>query len=275
MNDLAPLVDDARSDFASARSPAELENAKARYLGKSGRITEQLKALGTLAAAAKKERGALINVAGVGLLGSAANPDSALTFVQYLLSDEAQVYFAEETSEYPVVAGIDWEGTDKRLREPRAKSSGGSHASPPPVNHEPEELPVEPEPPPSDSEIIAGIIKREGGYVDHPADRGGPTKYGVTLATLQDHRAAPVTAADVEALTESEAASIYRERYLLEPGFDRIQDDRLRALVLDCSVLHGQATATKLLQRAIGLKDDGVFGAKTEAAANITPRFLP
>jgi phenylalanyl-tRNA synthetase alpha chain len=63
MNDLVPLVDAAQADFATARTPAELENAKARYLGKSGRITEQLKALGALAADEKKARGALINAA--------------------------------------------------------------------------------------------------------------------------------------------------------------------------------------------------------------------
>jgi phenylalanyl-tRNA synthetase alpha chain len=63
MNDLAPLVQEARADFASAATPAELENAKARYLGKSGRITEQLKALGALQPQEKKSRGALINEA--------------------------------------------------------------------------------------------------------------------------------------------------------------------------------------------------------------------
>ena len=63
MNDLAPLVDDAKADFAQATTPAELENAKARYLGKSGRITEQLKALGALSVEEKKARGALINAA--------------------------------------------------------------------------------------------------------------------------------------------------------------------------------------------------------------------
>jgi phenylalanyl-tRNA synthetase alpha chain len=61
MNDLAPLVDAAQTDFAAARTPAELENAKARFLGKSGRITEQLKALAALAPDEKKARGALIN----------------------------------------------------------------------------------------------------------------------------------------------------------------------------------------------------------------------
>jgi phenylalanyl-tRNA synthetase alpha chain len=63
MNDLAPIVDDARADFERAATPAELENAKARYLGKSGRVTELLKALGSLGVDEKKARGALINAA--------------------------------------------------------------------------------------------------------------------------------------------------------------------------------------------------------------------
>jgi phenylalanyl-tRNA synthetase alpha chain len=63
MNDLEQLVQGARADFAVAPSPAELENAKARYLGKSGRVTELLKGLGALPADAKKSRGAEINQA--------------------------------------------------------------------------------------------------------------------------------------------------------------------------------------------------------------------
>jgi len=63
MNDLDQLVQDAQADFERSVMPADLENAKARYLGKSGRLTEQLKALGTLSAEEKKSRGALINSA--------------------------------------------------------------------------------------------------------------------------------------------------------------------------------------------------------------------
>jgi len=63
MNDLEPLVQEAQAAFAAAATPAALEDAKARYLGKSGRITEQLKALGALPVDEKKARGALINAA--------------------------------------------------------------------------------------------------------------------------------------------------------------------------------------------------------------------
>ena len=63
MNELASLVEAAQADFRSAATAAELENAKARFLGKSGRITEQLKALAALAPDEKKARGALVNAA--------------------------------------------------------------------------------------------------------------------------------------------------------------------------------------------------------------------
>ncbi len=61
MNDVDPLVNDARADFAAAKTPAQLEDAKARYLGKSGRITDRMKALGALPIDEKKAAGARIN----------------------------------------------------------------------------------------------------------------------------------------------------------------------------------------------------------------------
>jgi phenylalanyl-tRNA synthetase alpha chain len=63
MTDFETLVRDAEAEFARAVAPAELENAKARFLGKSGRVTEQLKALGRLGPDERKRRGAAINAA--------------------------------------------------------------------------------------------------------------------------------------------------------------------------------------------------------------------
>jgi len=63
MSDLAAVIESARGDFARASTSAELEDAKARYLGKAGRVTEQLKALGALPPEEKKARGAEINAA--------------------------------------------------------------------------------------------------------------------------------------------------------------------------------------------------------------------
>ncbi|HLL10007.1 MAG TPA: phenylalanine--tRNA ligase subunit alpha [Rubrivivax sp.] len=61
MNDLDSLVQAAQADFNAAGQAAALEDAKARYLGKSGRLTELLKALGALPVDQKKTRGAQIN----------------------------------------------------------------------------------------------------------------------------------------------------------------------------------------------------------------------
>ena len=63
MNDLDSLVTAAAADFSSALQGAELENAKAKFLGKSGRVTELLKGLGALPPEGKKARGAEINQA--------------------------------------------------------------------------------------------------------------------------------------------------------------------------------------------------------------------
>ncbi|WP_119156997.1 phenylalanine--tRNA ligase subunit alpha [Caldimonas tepidiphila] len=63
MNELDQLVQAAQADFEQAAAPADLENAKARYLGKSGRVTELLKGMAALSPEEKKARGAAINEA--------------------------------------------------------------------------------------------------------------------------------------------------------------------------------------------------------------------
>lgn len=127
----------------------------------------------------------------------------------------------------------------------------------------------------SAEDFIDAIIDREGGYVDHNDDRGGPTKFGVTLRTLDNWRDGPVTAEDVQRLTRGEAAEIYRQRYLIEPGLHLIADVAVRALAVDMSVNHGPHNAVKMLQQAAHVLADGRFGPKTQTAVNrMTPAAL-
>ena len=115
-------------------------------------------------------------------------------------------------------------------------------------------------------DVIDDIIRREGGYVDNPADRGGPTKYGITQVTLTAWRGRPVTPKDVEELTVEEARRIYRTLYIDKPGFASLPEP-LRGLVVDTAVHSGVKTAVKLLQKALGgLLVDGVLGPVTMAA---------
>ncbi|HEY7945592.1 MAG TPA: phenylalanine--tRNA ligase subunit alpha, partial [Casimicrobiaceae bacterium] len=61
MIDLDRIVAEAQADFAAARDPASLENAKAKYLGKTGAISEHMKALAKLGASERPAAGAHIN----------------------------------------------------------------------------------------------------------------------------------------------------------------------------------------------------------------------
>ena len=63
MIDLDSLVADAQAAFVATATPADLENAKAQFLGKSGRITELMKGMAALSVEEKKSRGAAINLA--------------------------------------------------------------------------------------------------------------------------------------------------------------------------------------------------------------------
>lgn len=80
MTDLDSLVHAAAADFAAAGTPAELENAKARFLGKAGRVTDLLKSLATLPPEQKKLRGAEIN-------GAKQRIESALTARRQALAE--------------------------------------------------------------------------------------------------------------------------------------------------------------------------------------------
>jgi phenylalanyl-tRNA synthetase alpha chain len=79
MNDLNALVDRARSEFAACGDPAALENAKARYLGKTGAITERMKALGQLSATERPAAGARINEAKAAIEALLAERRAALS----------------------------------------------------------------------------------------------------------------------------------------------------------------------------------------------------
>jgi phenylalanyl-tRNA synthetase alpha chain len=62
-HDLDAIVSSAREAFQGAATPAELENAKAQFIGKAGRITELMKGMAALSVEEKKSRGAAINQA--------------------------------------------------------------------------------------------------------------------------------------------------------------------------------------------------------------------
>ena len=97
------------------------------------------------------------------------------------------------------------------------------------------------------------IFKAEGGYSDNPGDPGGPTNFGITLATLRAYEGNPnLTAEDVKKLTPAMAKEIYRSDY-----WNRMQCGALPAgldlEVFDFGVNSGPAESVKTLQRLVGV----------------------
>ena len=115
-------------------------------------------------------------------------------------------------------------------------------------------------------EIITDILRREGGWTDHPADRGGPTNRGVTLGTLSLYLGRQATIEELKNLTEADARALYRDLFVIRPGYGTVGNQSLLGLLVDMGVNHGTKQATKMLQRALGVKDDGVVGGVTRDA---------
>lgn len=111
------------------------------------------------------------------------------------------------------------------------------------------------------------ILKAEGGYVHDPADRGGETNLGVTVAVwaqwCADQRLPPKP---MRELTEADVTPLYRARYWL-PAFCEQLPWPLSLVHFDTAVNSGPAQAAKLLQRALAVPADGAIGPRTLAAA--------
>jgi hypothetical protein len=123
--------------------------------------------------------------------------------------------------------------------------------------------------------LVEALVEREGGYVNNPADKGGPTCFGITEAVAR----ANGYAGAMKLLPRDEAAAIYKRLYWLRPRFDEIatRSPRLAAELFDTGVNMGPAVAVTFLQRALtalnrngsdypDLVPDGRTGPRTLAA---------
>ena len=103
--------------------------------------------------------------------------------------------------------------------------------------------------------LIEELIEREGGYVNHPSDKGGPTRFGITEAVARAHG----YSGPMALLPREEAAAIYRRLYWLRPRFDEIakRAPLVAAELFDTGVNMGPAVAAGFLQRALNALNRG------------------
>lgn len=122
--------------------------------------------------------------------------------------------------------------------------------------------------------ILDRLIEREGGLIDHPFDKGGVTKYGITLPTLCDYKNNNLLShVDIEQLTIEQAKEIYWFKWINHSSCKYnllpVSED-LREAILDTAILFGRNRANKWVQSGINslmkkdlLLVDGVLGEQT------------
>lgn len=109
-------------------------------------------------------------------------------------------------------------------------------------------------------------LKWEGGYSNHPADRGGETNFGVTHAVYDRYRQdRNLPLRSVKEIEATEIADIYRLGYWCAGSCDKLAAlDASSAIAhFDACVNCGVKQASKFVQRAVGAPDDGLIGPKT------------
>lgn len=97
--------------------------------------------------------------------------------------------------------------------------------------------------------LIDGVIGREGGYVNHPDDRGGETIWGITVGTARRYGFKGA----MRTMTRAQAVEIYRAQYWTQPGYDRVAalSEKVAEELFDTGVNMGPGVASTMLQRCL------------------------
>lgn len=120
------------------------------------------------------------------------------------------------------------------------------------------------------SSALDKLLVHEGGFVNHPSDPGGMTNLGVTRAVWESWVGRPVTEQEMRSLKPADVAPLYRTRY-----WDAVRADELPSgvdyAVFDAAVNSGVRRASRWLQQAVRVADDGVIGSQTLRAVQALP----
>lgn len=107
-------------------------------------------------------------------------------------------------------------------------------------------------------EALNATLSIEQGYIDDKFDPGGETKYGICKRSYPH--------LDIKNLTLDEVCKIYEKDYWKLAHCEEVAEP-LKLCMFDTAVHSGIKPAIIILQRALGLEDDGIWGPKTAKAA--------
>ena len=120
-------------------------------------------------------------------------------------------------------------------------------------------------------QALAFVLPAEGGYVDNPADPGGATNHGITQATYSRYlKSKGLSDRSVKDIEDFEIQNIYSEMYWI-PSHSAELSTKLGVVNFDTAVNTGCNRAIKLLQDALGVQSDGIFGEATRTALDDIP----
>lgn len=122
-------------------------------------------------------------------------------------------------------------------------------------------------------QIFESILGKEGGYVNNPNDRGGPTNWGITQAVARAHG----FTGDMRNLTRQQALSILEADYWFGPRFDQVANfsNAIAVELTDTGVNMGPSVAAKFLQRALNVfNNQGRLYPDIIADGQIGPRTI-
>lgn len=107
-------------------------------------------------------------------------------------------------------------------------------------------------------QILDLVLEKEGGFVDHPDDKGGPTNFGVTLKTLRAH-IANATVDTLKSITKDDAKKIYMAEYYMKTGIFDIYSlsQDIAAELFDTAINMGPKTAITFLQKCLNVFNRG------------------
>ncbi|QNX03329.1 glycoside hydrolase family 108 protein [Acinetobacter seifertii] len=110
-------------------------------------------------------------------------------------------------------------------------------------------------------EVFERTIGHEGGYVNNPKDPGGETNWGITIKTARENG----YTGSMKSMSRLQAKEIYRVAFWNRAKCDQYAG-AISYQIFDAAVNHGIGNAIRMLQRAVGVLDDGAVGDKTLGA---------
>lgn len=116
--------------------------------------------------------------------------------------------------------------------------------------------------------LIPFILKWEGGFANHPKDKGGATNKGITIATFRHFFGSGATVEQLKAMTDEQWETVFRKGFWDPFKGDEIRSQSIANICVDWAWASGAKTAIRHIQQLLGVATDGVVGNITLGAIN-------